>query len=95
MPISEADVAKIARLARLRLKAGEVARYQDQLGRILEHMEELKKLDTSGVEPTAHVLGLANVLREDEARVFPRARALAEAAPEREGPYVKVPKVIE
>lgn len=95
MSISAEEVAKVARLARLRLAPEEVGRYQDQLGRILDHMEELRKLDTSGVEPTAHVLGLSNVLREDEARAFPEPRALADAAPEREGPYVKVPKVIE
>ena len=95
MEISERDVRHIARLARLKLSEEEVRRYQDQLARILEHMGELGKIDTSATPPTAHVLGLTNVLREDEARLWPDRKALLDNAPSSEGPYYKVPKVIE
>lgn len=95
MNISEKDVAHIARLARLFVTPQEVKRYQEQLGKILDSMEELKALDTSKVRPTAHVLGLADVFRADEPRQAVDPETLLAAAPEREGPYFKVRKVIE
>ena len=97
MSLTPEDVKKVARLARLKVTPEEVARFQGQLGHILGHMADLEALDTSKVEPTAHALGLVNVMREDVA--VPQTAATREAilknAPEREGPYVKVPKVIE
>ncbi|HVE12947.1 MAG TPA: Asp-tRNA(Asn)/Glu-tRNA(Gln) amidotransferase subunit GatC [Elusimicrobiota bacterium] len=95
MEITEEDVRRIARLARLTLSPEEIRTYRGQLVRILEHMEELKRLDTARVEPTAHALGLKNVLREDEARPYPDRAGLLAAAPAADGPYFKVPKVIE
>lgn len=97
MSLTPDDVRKVARLARLKITPEEVTRFQGQLGHILGHMADLEALDTAKVEPTAHTLGLVNVLREDVA--LPQTAATREAllknAPEREGPYVKVPKVIE
>ena len=97
MSLTHEDVKKVARLARLKVTDEEVARFQGQLGHILGHMADLEGLDTSRVEPTAHALGLVNVLREDvPAPASPAVReAILKNAPEREGPYVKVPKVIE
>ena len=97
MALTDADVKKVARLARLKLTEDEVSRFKGQLGNVLGHMADLAALDVSKVEPTAHALGLVNVLRADEPKTLtPEAReALFKNAPEREGPYVKVPKVIE
>lgn len=97
MALSLDDVKKVARLARLRITEAEAARFQGQLENILGHMADLAALDTAKVEPTAHALGLTNVLRPDvPAPTTPETReALLKNAPEREGPYVKVPKVIE
>ncbi|TBR21358.1 Asp-tRNA(Asn)/Glu-tRNA(Gln) amidotransferase subunit GatC [bacterium] len=97
MSLSSADVKKVARLARLKVSDEEVERFKGQLGNILGHMSDLAALDTAKVEPTAHALGLVNVMRADVAQVLsPEARAaIFKNAPEREGPYVKVPKVIE
>lgn len=95
MAISEEEVRKIAKLARLRLKDEEVRLYQSQLLKILEAIDELKQADTSRVPPTASVLGLTNVLREDAPEPFAERERLLEIAPERQGPYYKVPKVIE
>lgn len=95
MAITENDVRKIAKLANLRLTDDEVKRFQGQLGRILEAVDELSAVDTSNVPPTTSVLGLSNVLREDVPRdPFPAERLLANA-PAREGPYFKVRKVLE
>ncbi len=94
MAITEDDVKRVARLARLKLSPEEIKLYVGQLGRILQHMEELAKLDTRKVAPTAHVLGLTNVLREDEVHGCEDPESLLKNAPAAEGPYYKVPKVI-
>lgn len=95
MEISEKAVEEAALLARLAVTPEERRLYRGQLEKILESMAELKALDTSGVTPTAHALGPMGALREDEPRLFPDPQSLLEAAPAREGPYFKVPKVIE
>jgi len=95
MAISEEDVRKIAKLARLKLTDDEVKLYQGQLLKILDSMAELSKVDTSKVPPTTSVLGATNVLRQDEPKPFQDVEALLSNAPEREGPYYKVRKVIE
>lgn len=95
MSVSETDVKKIAKLARLRLSPEEVARYGEQLTKILHSMAELATVDTATVPPTTSVLGAVNVTREDEPRPFEDREALLEIAPDRDGPYYKVRKVIE
>ncbi len=95
MAIDEAAVRKIAKLARLKLSEPEIKLYQGQLVKILESMEELNELDTAQVEPTTSVLGLTNVMREDIPTPFANPEKILAVAPEREGPYFKVRKVIE
>lgn len=95
MAITDQDVRKIAKLARLKLTDDEVKLYQGQLLKILDSMTELGALDTKSVPPTTSVLGLSNVMREDTPRPFADVEALLANAPEREGPYFKVRKVIE
>jgi aspartyl-tRNA(Asn)/glutamyl-tRNA(Gln) amidotransferase subunit C len=95
MSVSESDVRKIAKLARLRLSDDEVKLYGGQLGKILDSMAELAGVDTAAVPPTASVTGAVNALREDEPRPFEDREALLGQAPHREGPYFKVRKVIE
>ncbi len=93
--ITEDDVRKIAKLARLKLEDAEVKLYQGQLVKILDSMAELSKLDTKSVAPTASVLGVRNVMRDDVPKPFLDPEKLLANAPEREGPYYKVRKVIE
>jgi aspartyl-tRNA(Asn)/glutamyl-tRNA(Gln) amidotransferase subunit C len=93
--ITEDDVKKIAKLARLKLAESEVKLYQGQLVKILDSMAELEKLDTKNVAPTASVLGVRNVMREDTPIPFSDPEKLLSNAPEREGPFYKVRKVIE
>ncbi len=95
MSISEDDVKKIAKLARLRLTEDEVVLYGGQLTKILDSMAELAKADTSGVTPTTSVLGAVNVMRDDDPQPCADTEALLANAPERDGPYFKVKKVIE
>ena len=95
MSITEKDVQHIARLARLHITAEEVTLYQSQLGKILESMEELRTAKTEGASPASHILGPTIGIREDEPRPFGDIESLLAQAPEREGPYFKVRKVIE
>ena len=94
MSISDDEVRKIAKLARLRLSDDEVARYRGQLTKILDAMTELGALDTKDVPPTTSVLGVSDVTRADETRTFEGRERLLDNAPDRDGPYFKVRKVI-
>ena len=94
MATERIDVRGVARLARLALTDEEVARYGAQLGDILQHVDDLAQLDTSGVAATAAVIELRNVVRADEVRpTLPREVVLA-AAPQAQLGYVRVPKII-
>lgn len=93
--ISRSDVEHVARLARLGLSDEEIDRMQVQLSSILETIAKLADVDTSHVGPTAQVIALENVMRDDEVRQpMPREAALANA-PLREGPMLRVPVVLE
>ena len=94
MDITEKMVEHIARLARLAITPDEKKLYLNQLGKILESMDELKALDTKSIPPTTSVLGLSDVFRDDEAKPFAEIERLLQEAPAREGPYFKVPKVL-
>lgn len=61
------DIERVAKLARLKLTDAEKDRFSKQMGSIIEYIEKLNELDTQNVEPTAHVLGLNNVFRDDVA----------------------------
>jgi aspartyl-tRNA(Asn)/glutamyl-tRNA(Gln) amidotransferase subunit C len=93
--ISRADVEHVAALARLGLTDDEIDRMQGQLNRILEAIAELQSVDTSAVGPTAQVIELENVMRDDLARPgISRDAALANA-PLREGALLRVPVILE
>ncbi len=95
MAISSKDVQYLAHLARVELTPEEIQRFTGQLDEILTHVEKLKKVSTEGVPPTSHVLPLANVYREDQNRPsLPTEKALSNA-PDREGPYFRVPRIID
>ncbi len=93
--ITRADVEHVASLARLGLTHDEVERMLGQLNSILEAVGVLADVDTSMVGPTAQVIPLENVMRDDVARpAIPRDAALANA-PLRDGDHVRVPVVLE
>lgn len=95
MAITRADVEHVADLARLHLTDDEIDRMQTQLSRILEAIETLRDVDTSRIGPTASVIQLENVMRDDEVRPgLSRDAALANA-PLRDDPFLRVPTVLE
>lgn len=65
MAITEADVRHVAMLARLALTDEQVGSLTTELGSLLGHIDDLRKLDLEGVEPTAHPLAMTNRMRED------------------------------
>ena len=90
MSLSTADVEHIAELAKLALTPDEIEHYRQQLSDILEHFETLKQVDTSTVPPTASVLPLRTVMREDTVRPsLPTEDALANA-PDQDDGYFRV-----
>ncbi len=97
MALSLEEVRRIAALARLRLSPEEERTFAVQLSAILAHVEQLRELDVSQVEPMTHALaaGEAPVLRPDVVREsLAPGEALANA-PAREGTCFKVPRIIE
>src|SRR5687768_14858846 len=66
MSITRKDVEHVARLARLALGDDEIAAFEEQLSKILDHAERVTQLDTEGIPPTSSAIPLANVFRADE-----------------------------
>jgi aspartyl-tRNA(Asn)/glutamyl-tRNA(Gln) amidotransferase subunit C len=95
MKITKEQVEHVARLARLEVSEDEKTTFARQLSSILTHIDQLKELDTAGVEPTATVLPADNVFREDEVRPsLTQEQALANAPDQADG-FFRVPKILE
>ncbi len=92
--IDTRTVEHVATLARLEMSAGELELYGKQLNAILEYVDKLQELDTSGVPPMSHVAATATPMREDTEGESLGERSLANA-PDREEHFFKVPQVIE
>lgn len=95
MAIDRATVEHVAQLARLALTEEEIERYAQQLSAILEAVSVLQRVDTSAVPPTASILPLTDVMREDERRAGLSVKEALANAPDREGELFRVQKVFE
>jgi aspartyl-tRNA(Asn)/glutamyl-tRNA(Gln) amidotransferase subunit C len=98
MSLDTATVRRVAALARIRLPEEEVARVQGELNGILGWIEQLQAVDTEGVEPMAGGTpeGIAAMpMREDVVTDGGIAEKVLANAPDREGVYFGVPKVVE
>ena len=95
MKINKEDVRHVAGLARLKIGENELESFAGQLASILDYVDSLKEIDTSGVSPTAHAVLTKNAFRSDEEIPSAgRAAALANALETEDGFFV-VPKIIE
>lgn len=92
-PINRQTLEHLAKLARIELDSAEEERLLKDLAEILDHFEELKNVDTSRVAPLAGGTELKNVFREDESHENTNRRAGAEAFPETEDGFLKIPPV--
>jgi len=87
-------VQKVAHLARLELTEAETDEFTGQLAKILDYVEQLNELDTESVSPTAHAIDMRNVTRQDLLESYPAREAILEAAPDRDGDFFRVPKIL-
>ncbi len=94
MDISLEIVRHVARLARLELDGDEEATFGRQLGQILEYVDQLQAVDTSGLEPTSHSVPLVNVMRADQPRPSLAREDLLASAPVAENGMFRVPKIL-
>ncbi len=95
MKITKDDLRYVARLARIELTDREVASFTPQLGKVLEYMDKLNKLNTANVEPTSHVLPLRNIYRLDKMTPSLKQNEVLRCAPDKHKDFFKVPRVIE
>lgn len=94
MKLTPEDVHRLAALARLSFSEEEAPRMADELTRILDFVEQLREVDTAHVEPLSHVLGQTNVFRADEPESRLEREAALALAPDQDGTYFRVPKVL-
>jgi aspartyl-tRNA(Asn)/glutamyl-tRNA(Gln) amidotransferase subunit C len=94
MAVTLNDVDHVAKLARLSFSESEKETLAHELNDILKYMEQLNSLDTTNVEPLAHVIALSNVFRDDEARPTVSRDEALKNAPAKNDEFFKVPKVI-
>ncbi|MEZ6136084.1 MAG: Asp-tRNA(Asn)/Glu-tRNA(Gln) amidotransferase subunit GatC [Pirellulaceae bacterium] len=94
MKLTTDDVKKVAELAKLEFTAQELERFTDQLGRIVELVEQLGEVDTTGVEPMAHPLDVHTALRDDQLRTGLTHQAALANSPKHDGEFFLVPPVL-
>lgn len=92
--ISPDQVRHVAKLARLALDEPALQRLEGQLESILHYVARIAEADVRDVEPMAHALPLVNVLRDDDVEPSLPLEQVLQNAPESDGPFFKVPKVI-
>ena len=91
----ELNIDHVAKLARIALTTEETAVFAQQLGDVLHHIEQLAKVDVSGVEPTAHAFPIVNVWADDVARPGLSVADALRNAPAQRDHMIVVPKVVE
>jgi aspartyl-tRNA(Asn)/glutamyl-tRNA(Gln) amidotransferase subunit C len=92
--VTKENVQKIATLARLRIPEAELEKFTTQMNQILGFIDRLNQLDTKDIVPTSHATLVTNAFREDKAAKCDIREKALEAAPDREGFFFRVPKVI-
>lgn len=88
-------LAKVVKLARLKLPKEEWERFSNKAEHIVEYIEKLKEIDTSKIEPTSHAVEIINAFRDDVVKPFEGIKKILEIAPAKKDDLFEVPKVIE
>lgn len=92
--IDREQVQKVAHLARLQLTPDEEEKFTTQLNSILDYFDQLSELDVSNVQPTTRAIDVSNVVRVDKHHPYEAREAILEGAPDRDGEFFKVPKIV-
>jgi len=95
MSLNEDDVRKIAFLARIRVDEARLAPLADELNNIVGWVEQLSEVDTDGIAPMTSAVDIATPLRKDVVNDGDKVEDILANAPDREGPFFAVPKVVE
>ena len=95
MSLSPSEIRQVARLARLQLDDAEAAHFAQQLSGILDHFAAISAIDTTGVTPMAHPIVSVARHRPDAVTETDQRAALQQCAPQVDGGYYLVPRVIE
>jgi aspartyl-tRNA(Asn)/glutamyl-tRNA(Gln) amidotransferase subunit C len=95
MSLTPDDVRRLARLARIAIEPAEEAAVLERLNRVLGLIEEMRAVDTRGIEPMAHAVDTVQRLRPDEVREQDQRALYLSVAPAVEDGLYLVPKVIE
>ena len=93
--IDRTQIRKVAKLARLQLTDAEIAEFTGQLSAIFDYMEKMNELDTENVQPLAHCLPITNCFREDFVKDSLGTEKTLANAPQRDGDFFKVPKILD
>lgn len=94
MKISKKEVYHVAHLARLDIDEADIDRLAGQIGTILDYVDTLKQVDTTGVAATSHAITLTNAFRADESQDHLETEAVLANAPQKDDGTFLVPKVI-
>jgi aspartyl-tRNA(Asn)/glutamyl-tRNA(Gln) amidotransferase subunit C len=95
MALTRETVLHVARLARIELSEEEITTFSAQLSGIIDHFDVLNRVNTDGVEPTAHTLPLRDVMADDVSRPSLPQGEVLEMAPLEEDGYLRVRAVLE
>lgn len=93
--IDAVQVKKIAELSKLGLSDSEINEFTGQLSAILEYVEKINEVNTDGVEPLVHCLGVTNRFREDVVCESLGVEKTLANAPDTDGDFFKVPKILD
>jgi aspartyl-tRNA(Asn)/glutamyl-tRNA(Gln) amidotransferase subunit C len=92
--LDQAQVHKVATLARLALTPEEETQFASQISGILDYIEQLSELDTTGVKPTTRAIDASNITRKDHQETDANREAILSCAPDRDGDFFKVPRIM-
>lgn len=92
--ISKKEVKNIAALARIGVEEKELEKLSKDLSAVLDWIDQLKELNVDGVEPTAHITGMDDVVREDKVEEFTGTEKIVELFPEKKDRYNKVKSIL-
>ncbi|MEK7167274.1 MAG: Asp-tRNA(Asn)/Glu-tRNA(Gln) amidotransferase subunit GatC [Patescibacteria group bacterium] len=95
MELTIKEVEYVAKLAQLKLTDQEKEKFAKQLSSILEYVKQLDEIDTKNIEPTNQIIGLQNIIREDEINPIEiEQKKLLQCAPDVENNFIKIPAVL-
>ena len=94
MKLSKSEIEHIAKLSRLHLTDDDAKLYSQQLSDILDYIDKLQAVDTTGVEETSQVTGLTNIMRSDNIVESGIGDELVDCASDHDNGFIKVPKIL-